>query len=1094
MQETPSTEITHAPSGSNSSCEYHGYILRFPGQFNVRSFHVYNCKDKGDKIDGFNILNYIGPMNLIISLDNANTYYVLWNVNLTGEESGYTSRTSNKIYETRALSFSNVNNYTSVQISDGYTTTSFLATVKFDSFTFQFQIPYNYSSLVFNFDTYQSSPATLTLDQHENKSVIPSDVTLSRLDITGGNVSYSKIVISSTSLFSISYSTSFACVFGFTEWTIEIDGSEFPFNMFNLPAHVILILHKSTTIKSFAFNFFTDLTIKLDSSTSSASIKISDCDFGWKDYNDFYMASGVNLVFGKLTNFPSWTSKYIPLHWHMKKFSEKYECGQLTFTTLPQYEGTNSLILYIDHEDSSHYYTKSEISSKFPTTEMQVVSCENREINVELASDVTIPGFYEGQSIMTSTTSGRVKFDPDKLSLFPLSICLTFDLGTVSDCKASSMKYYLTRVLNMSLPISQMKALDPDYPEKVLNLSLNAPSDLNGIEIGYYITSLGFDSMNFKIPTLDLTKLNSDLKNKDFFISAADGAYARINVLGLSELQGNISLNNLNLNYDLDVSTLSINDNVNSVSLTRSSFNFKLKPTFNEKVTFYYNSDDVAKLFASDFSISVYQLRYWPLGKSILVITGLEPLQIAGLFYGNSTRIKLRVTPVVDVVPVTIQITASKVLLTVDYLSQDSFSNNDEYRLLIEYDGKETAENVVNFNLTNFIGYAEILTAESDVDWPDSFRSQEIITLNPGNSTITNVLMLLNYTGPYIRNSIYKVSNTLASRVQSKVTTFKLGDRSSNLPEVKFPDMSFDILLSEDNETKITKISGCKAIFDNLEIKYDTISEFDSLQVNNNLTMYPGSVLRPSGYSSNKRILDDGTNSENSNTDVCDIFGTNVNLRWNSDTASSVILSSNCQQQDSSKTTKFTFQYDDTLLPYVFNATNFKNNYMGENQKTVISGFIPSSSTKESLNKSSFIGPTTPNKEWKHYEPEMEVNFTENKFFIRTPINYSTKWLSTMKDLPTDPPLYTELLQKHYVKKDGAKGNGLMLIIVVALVFLIVVIGIWSVMFFLYKDTLVELGNSSYSSAESLTYSKSSGSGSSYEKKKESSSGSGSSV
>ena len=148
MQETPSTEITHAPSGGNSSSEYHGYILRFPGQFNARSFHVYNCKDKGDKIDGFNILNYIGPMNLIISLDNADIYYVLWNVNLTGEESGYTSGTSNKIYETRALSFSNVNNYTSVQISDGYTTTSFLATVKFDSFTFQFQIPYDYSSLV----------------------------------------------------------------------------------------------------------------------------------------------------------------------------------------------------------------------------------------------------------------------------------------------------------------------------------------------------------------------------------------------------------------------------------------------------------------------------------------------------------------------------------------------------------------------------------------------------------------------------------------------------------------------------------------------------------------------------------------------------------------------------------------------------------------------------------------------------------------------------------------------------------------------------------------------------------------------------------
>ncbi|EAX94674.1 hypothetical protein TVAG_335100 [Trichomonas vaginalis G3] len=1121
MSNTPTKEITHMPLEDKARCEYHGYILRFTGNFKTNTTKVYNCNGQSDTVSFFQIDNYLGPPSFLKSLfQQDGTYSYVGNAEFQGIED-FPLTNQNKVIDIQgSVSISDVNSYSAVEIKDKYASDAYYLKITISDKFFEFR-PFVKQNLFIKFKKPTTSASVLTIDSDPNGINFESGKKLALLYLIGAsNEAYMKINIKSSSILALTSK-------GYTDMEVSQSGAydlttiEFvneqsisaAIQMHEWAKKTNFIINKDINVDLLFIRFATNFTFSLAQGVTSATFGATTMD--GNPSHHMKIQKGLSVKIRTFKNYVIYNNiLWLRLILFTSGTSTKFETGKLQIDALsPPTSDWKQFPIYIEHKQDV-FYTPNNLKTYFDASYDILTTSSSSAITIVLDNEINNPGFYNKQLLMGQAKSEPVegmstysiKFDSSKFQKFNFSLCLSYQ---ESLCQAGDMIYYIQDYVKNDQPT------DVNAFTNVINTASKAVN-FSAIRITIRTLPNYFTTYRFKIPTLDCSQLDSSMKSKPLEITCKK-FYQELNVINADVMDGPIQLNRIKLNTDLESGSIKFKDSTKVTfahSFIKNAEDYT--PKFSANVNFYYTLADIANEFSTDRATDIFAMKYLLLDQAIVYLDEFDPLNFFGLYYGNHTELKVRVKAAENVQPITITLMATKVYFTFDYSQNSEFVDRDQCRFTIQYTGALTPGKIVKFNVTNFKGCAESITVKTD--WPDSFRTDEIVTLIP-NATNCKV-SLANFTGILIKDIPYSVSNKLASRVLNETTVFKLSD-GSYLPSVQFPDMSFDTYYNAEN--KVSSIKGCKAIFKNLEIRFDTISRFDALEVTESLVMYPGSVLEPTPSSNPSTNPENTTNTENpqpntenpqpnpdetpskkkikegetptneptqNNVDFCNIFGAKVEMKWNAEKHSEIHLADNCPQQPAE--TIFNFNYDSTILRKVFNVTVFQNNYMTETGQRLIKGFKPSEKTKAYLTADNVFGPPPDtDKDWDKYKPTMEIIASgESEFYLKATQKFIEDNKDKMENSGADPK-YTELAQKMYAIKENPKGNGLVLVIFVALVFLIVAIVVWVVMFFLYKDTLVEINDdsSSYNTGMSLTESGSSSTSS----KKKKSSGSGSS-
>ncbi|EAY21765.1 hypothetical protein TVAG_237910 [Trichomonas vaginalis G3] len=1080
MATTPTNKIRHKPGDRDSRVSYFNYNLYLGGTTAGYLLDINNCNIFVETPVYFCYTNYKGPAALF---PNIYSDGLMQTSGVTFKE--FEGRTITRLEGTPnytkcfevsdVIEIDDVHAYKSVKLYDKYAEGKLLLEFTLqDSKIVQIERDINDGNYItFRFGEKPQTPTTLTFLSHVSNVQTTNGKKIGVIYMEGNNKTlnpYVKLDIQSDFIknnvnqFIVKgYKDTFTGIRETMTFDLKSnEGLKLPFVYEPYTKMSNFILNSDFSFKQLTLDQFADDKVTVTKTTSGTATMTFDTIDYLRDKVTFYTSSGVVVSIILSNNF-NIVNNILPIQWNMyyDQTNSKYSIGKLKlqrFST--DITGSNTLTIYLDHQPGVKYSVE-EIKSKFgENSQYDVLELvdTSKQITVSFPKNTGIPGFHSGQSIMTQNSKivdlvkvTTISISAAKFKTFYYHICIAW-FGTNNKCDPAAMVYQISDKLDDS-----SKARDPTLLNTIIN-SIDFQADLKGIKIEYYVIDTAYTTFGWNIPIFDCTNTKlQDAYSKELYIKSSDKNHVKFGINELNKFTNNTYLTNLNF---YDKTQYSGFQNIQGqVTYEHSVFDFANPPIFPATTVFEFDVLDFILLYAIDKSLNFTAIKRFNIGQAEIKLDQVEPLEFAGLTYGTQTILAIRSDPIESYEPMRMDITASKITMTVDYSNSLRFENLNNYRLSIAYRGPENLENPVKFEVTNFNGYAELICG--DHGWPDSFRNTEIIKLNPYATTVP-IKLLRNTTGPLITTGKYQITNELASTIKSSQLNLKLSNNISFLPDVVFPDLSFDALYLDDHTTRL---GGCKAIFENLEIRFNTIAEFDALQVNGNLTVLPGAQIKQIEHSSAKR------NGKAIVSNICDIFGKYTTIKWNSDSWPLIILSKDCPQQTG--TTEFKFSYDDTILVKTFNTSNFYNNYMGANQRAFIENFKPSEGTLKNLRKPDiWIPPANPSKNWKTYQPQMTVDYigVTGTFSLKVTDEYNKEHKEQMRDIKPDPD-FTPLAEEEFgvIMGNKGKGNGLVIIIVVSLIVLIIAGGIWLGMFFKYNKTLVPLSSSGYS--YSISYS-----------------------
>lgn len=693
----------------------------------------------------------------------------------------------------------------------------------------------------------------------------------------------------------------------------------------------------------------------------------------------------------------------------LTNISNKMQCGTLQigkidFEKTLDTDKASELFMNINYiHTQQRQYDNRQINELFPGEYTFLIDSDkdNRKLSVQQPSSTsTHHGFIRNQSILEITKESKDNliihkgfYNATLYETLPTAYCIALRTDSKYCANNSLVINFDDDLIVENLPNGEKsyKAKTPSFMnDKINQLITESSSDCHTINLDYLITEHAYDQMGYNVPYLDCSKLHI---NTNYQIGSHNSMNYTVR-FGLNNQGTTLTGTFLRLDRLKIVSNLEPDFKMylGSCNFDMSSGNMKI----NDKVTIAFTQKDLVELFNLNDDPSKNKMFC---DKGHIIIRAVQPLHLYGVSYGKTQRIFVRPLPEQNIYPMQITFKCSDMKLYVNYPSnQPMFENSDRRRFVISYDaikGDTSPTEFSNIVIPDFKGYAEINCGE--LKWPGSFRGNTpIIELqNPENTEIINVI-LNNYSAPFLgsrEKMNFFASKYLQLDMLEKETIFELG---GTMPRIKFTSLSFDTKLKD----KSVGIYGCTAVLEKLELKYNTTAAFESVEIAESLTLYPGAKL-----SQKLRTI-----STSSSTDFCDVFGKTTKIYWNSMAYPTVTLNSECVL---SRKLDITYQFDPAYLDDTFHATDFVRNYFQEPYGApIIENLMIKNETSEEIKNSvlkpKLLPPAKEFKGWDVNKPEMEIHYNSKNIYLGITDDYrnQTNNGDNMTDDTSDGTIY----------------------------------------------------------------------------------------
>lgn len=674
------------------------------------------------------------------------------------------------------------------------------------------------------------------------------------------------------------------------------------------------------------------------------NIRFTEYSSVYNGYDAYFLGrKGITISFQTLGD-NSVNNQECKLHPTVSKVAETMQCPMVQIDAIKtegqSYDQNKNLLVVIAYAFGNiKQFTSEEVSNLF-TGDFSFFSTVNKQkkIAVQEVDNSYFTGFYARQSIL------KIQYDADRsqwsgtydASLYSgLSHIFCFGLISNKDQCGNGIRITYDDQLE-DKGHGEYKAKDKTYINKIINnIFAILPDDVKDVKFTYLITNYAYDNYEFNVPELDCSKLGQF----SFEIaSASHFTYApKFGLINIDKGRQDATLILRNLKF-------TITKFLPSFKLEFISCNFESisdgKLEMNENVKLIHDYSDILYIAQGP--------KEMQLNSASLLIRNIQPLHMYKIIYlPLQLKFQFRSSPVSNIKPFDMVIECKQIEFVIEYTQdQPCFNIIENERLNFVFDIPETSGDstsirssypVVIFN--NFNGTASAIS--HNFDWPDIFRDTEnplIKLLNTGISDYNKEysfidVILYNFSAPYFGfkdAGKYVASNELISEMKGDFTNFKLGDPSST---VKIDEISFDTHFLGMNKVGIT---GCFALIDNLEVKFDTVAEIPSFSVKKSLTVYPNATIRNfvTNQASRRLLKDENPTEQPDNGGAvgvlnCDIFGEKTILRWNSDFWPQIIFEETCAIN---RVINIEFKYDDTLLAQTINVTGFKEHFVEAKQ------------------------------------------------------------------------------------------------------------------------------------------------------------------